>query len=108
MKQWLAALCALGTMIYCTAVQANAASDSVTTALAAIENAKAGRGSLLMVGSILSSDDHPQNLGTGVIRDLRPDTLHAHGASATISVSDAVAREAARAHGTPMADPEGI
>jgi len=189
MKQWLAALCALGTMIFSTAVQADAASDSVSTALAAIESAKsvarAGRGSLLMVGSILSSDDHPQeqvvvvldyplvrnmkpgmvlilakmncepiddcliarrvtrldakygvetepyggaegllltqiqatllgsvayavDLGTGAIRDLRPDMLHAHGAPATISVSDAVAREAARTRGSAATDPEGI
>jgi hypothetical protein len=69
MSKWLAPLCALGTMILSTAVWADAAPDSapgsVSTALAAIEIAKsvakAGRGSLLMVGSILSSDDHPQD-----------------------------------------------
>jgi hypothetical protein len=186
MKQWLAALCALGTMSFSTAVPADAAPDSVSTALAAIENAKAvakaGRGSLLMVGSILSSDDHPRDqvvvvldypivrdmepgmvlilakvncepiddcliarrvtsidakhgvetepyggaegllltqikatllgsvayavdMGTGAIRDLRPDVLHAHGAPATISVSDAVAREAARTRGATAAAP---
>jgi hypothetical protein len=187
-KQWLAVLCALGTVTFCTAVRADAAADSVSTALAAIENAKAvaraGRGSLLMVGSILSSEDHPQDqvvavleyplvrdmkpgmvlilakmncepiddcliarrvtrvdakhgvetepyggaegllltqinatmlgsvayavdLGTGAIRDLRPDMLDAHGAPATISVSDATAREAARMHGSAATDPGG-
>jgi hypothetical protein len=189
MKQWFGALCALGTMILSTAAQADAAPDSVSTALAAIENAKvvakAGRGSLLMVGSILSADDHPQeqvvvvldypivrdmkpgmvlilakmncepiddcliarrvtsidakhgvetepyggaegllltqikatllgsvayavDLGTGAIHDLHPEVLPAHGAPATISVSDAAAREAARTRGTAAApDPDG-
>jgi hypothetical protein len=189
MKHWLVLFCALGTMPFSTLARADAAADSVTTALAAIENAKAvaraGRGSLLMVGSILSSDDHAQDqvvvvleyplvrdmkpgmvlilakincepiddcliarrvtrldakygvetepyggaeglllsqikatllgsvayavdLGTGAIRDLRPDILHAHGASATISVSDAMAREAARTRGVAATDPAGI
>jgi hypothetical protein len=84
MKQWLAVLCALGTMTYPAGIRADAAADSVSTALAAIENAKAlaraGRGSLLMVGSILSSDDHPQEQVVAVleypqIRDMKPGTV---------------------------------
>ena len=84
MKQWLAVLCALGTMTYATGIRADAAADSVNTALAAIENAKAlartGRGSLLMVGSILSSDEHPQEQAVAVleypqIRDMKPGTV---------------------------------
>jgi hypothetical protein len=58
MKKWLAVLCGLGAMTFSAAVGAESSDDSVSTSLAAIENAKAlaraGRGSLLMVGSILS------------------------------------------------------
>jgi hypothetical protein len=188
MKQWLAAVCLLGTMTFSVSVRADAAADSVITALAAIENAKAvaraGRGSLLMVGSILSPDGRPRgrvvavldypvlrdmkpgmvlilaklncepiddcliarrvirldakygvetepygdaegllltqinatllgsvayavDLDTGAIRDLRPDGRHADSASATISVSDATAREAARAHDIAATHPDG-
>jgi hypothetical protein len=176
-------------MTFSTAAGADTSADSVSTGLAAIENAKAlaraGRGSLLMVGSILSSDERSQdqvvvvldyplvrdmkpgmvlilakvncepidecliarrvtrldakygvetepyggaeglllaqinatllgsvvytvNLGTGAIHDLRPDAQHARAESVTISVDEATAREAARTHATPAADPHGI
>jgi hypothetical protein len=81
MKKWFAALYVLGTMTFSTAVDADTRPDSVSTALAAIENAKAlarsGRGSLLMVGSILSSDDRPQDqivavLDYPIVRDMKP------------------------------------
>jgi hypothetical protein len=185
MKQWLALLCALGTIAFSTVTRADAAADAVSTALAAIDNAKAvaraGRGTLLMVGSVLSSDDHPQDqvvvvleypvvhdmkagmvlilakincepidgcliarrvtrvdarygvetepyggaegllltpinatllgsvayavdLGTGAIRDLRPDRVQGDSAPATISLSDALAREIARTRGTRTAN----
>jgi hypothetical protein len=189
LNHWPAVLFAMGVLTFSTAVGADTPADSVSTALAAIENAKAlaraGRGSLLMVGTILSSDDRSQdqvvavldyplvrdmkrgmvlilakvncepvddcliarrvtrldsrygvetepyggaeglllaqinatllgsvaytvNLGTGQIHDLRPDPQHAQGASATISVNEATAREAARIRGAPLADPHGI
>jgi hypothetical protein len=81
MKQWLAVLCGLGAMTFSTAAGADAAADSVSTGLAAIENAKAlaraGRGSLLMVGSILSPDERSQDqvvvvLDYPLVRDMKP------------------------------------
>lgn len=184
-KHGLALFCALGMVSFAAAARADAAADSVSTALAAIESAKAvaraGRGSLLMVGSILSADVHPKDqvvvvldypvvhdmkpgmvlilakincepiddcliarrvtridatygvetepygeaegllitpinatvlgsvayavdLATGAIRDLRPEMLHGHSVPATISLSDALAREGARTRGTTTAN----
>jgi hypothetical protein len=81
MKQWLAALCGLAAVTFSTAVVAGISADNLSTALAAIENAKAlartGRGSLLMVGSILSPDQRSQDqvvavLDYPLVRDMKP------------------------------------
>jgi len=81
MKKWLAVLCGLGAMTFSAAVGAESSDDSVSTSLAAIENAKAlaraGRGSLLMVGSILSPDERSQGqvvvvLDYPQVRDMKP------------------------------------
>jgi hypothetical protein len=81
MKQWLAVLCGLGAMIFSTVAGADTSADSVSMGLAAIESAKAlaraGRGSLLMVGSILSPDERSQEqvvvvLDYPLVRDMKP------------------------------------
>jgi hypothetical protein len=81
MKKWFVALCVLGAVTFSAVVEAETDPDSVSTALAAIENAKAlaraGRGSLLMVGSILSADDRPQEqvvvvLDYPIVSDMKP------------------------------------
>jgi hypothetical protein len=62
MKTSLLTLCALSLSLTTVGAFADAAPDSVTTALAAIDSAKAvakaGRGTLLMLGSLLSGEEH--------------------------------------------------
>jgi hypothetical protein len=61
-KRWLAPICALGFCAPLAQLHAQPSAEDVATSLAAIESAKAvaeaGRGSLLMVGSILSPDEN--------------------------------------------------
>lgn len=63
MKKSLFSLCALSLGLSTVGAFADSAPDSVTTALSAIDSAKAvanaGRGTLLMLGSLLSGDERP-------------------------------------------------
>jgi len=80
MKTHLAAMCALGLWMSGTAGATQNGLD-VQTALAAVESAKAlalaGRGTLLRVGSILSSDENSHDdvivvLDYPVLREMKP------------------------------------
>jgi hypothetical protein len=58
--------------------------------------------------TLLGSVAYAVDLGTGAIRDLHPEALPSRGTAATISVSDAVARETARTRSTAAATgPDG-
>jgi len=76
----LRTLCALSLCLATVGAFADTAPDSVTTALSAIDSAKAvakaGRGTLLMLGSLLSSDEHTDDKVVAVLdyptlRDMR-------------------------------------
>jgi hypothetical protein len=81
MKHRLAMICLCVVWTTATTVRAGPRPDQVATALEAIDSAKAvakaGRGSLLMVGSILSSESSARDevvvvLDNPVLRDMRP------------------------------------
>jgi hypothetical protein len=67
----LRTLCALSLCLSTAGAFADTASDSVTTALSAIDSAKAvakaGRGTLLMLGSLLSDDEHADDKVVAVL-----------------------------------------
>jgi hypothetical protein len=71
MKTALLALCALSLSLTTVGAFADAAPDSVTTALAAIDSAKAvakaGRGTLIMLGSLLSGEEHADDKVVAVL-----------------------------------------
>jgi hypothetical protein len=79
-KYQIAAVCALSLLMSATAGAVQGDPEHIGTGLAAIESAKAlamaGRGTLLRVGSILSSDEHPNDdvivvLDYPVVRDMK-------------------------------------
>ena len=67
----LRTLCALSLCLSTVGAFADTAPDSVTTALSAIDSAKAvakaGRGTLLMLGSLLSGDEHADDKVVAVL-----------------------------------------
>jgi hypothetical protein len=71
MKTSLLTLCALCLSLTTVGAFADAAPDSVATALAAIDSAKAvakaGRGTLLMLGSLLSGEEHADDKVVAVL-----------------------------------------